>query len=157
MANYSPFWKPSRTARMKAKKEKRAARRKAESDAKADVRRRDRVCRFPLCGCRRLGLRLEVSHQEHKGAGGNPDGSRSRRSSMILLCTHRHQDGVFSRHKGTLRIRELTPEGTDGPVAFDLLMNGEWRMVARESRPGELEPLTPWQSKVIALLALMTE
>jgi hypothetical protein len=96
---------------------------KHERDQKADVRRRDRGCRFPLCGCRRLGLSLEarqeVSHDKHKGIGGNPAGDRSVAALMVQLCLHRHQDSRISRHKGTMRARALTRHGYNGPVIWE--------------------------------------
>jgi len=117
-----PQAKPLRTARKIAEKQTRLDRQSHERYAKARVRKRDRFCRFPLCGCRRLGLALkaspEVSHNRHKGAGGNPTGDRSLASGLILLCRHRHQDGAVSRHAGTLRAVALTAEGMNGPIAW---------------------------------------
>lgn len=144
--------KPSRTARKLAEHKRRLERETHEETEKRAVRRRDKRCRFPLCGCHRLGLRLEVSHDVHKGAGGNPTGDRSDRRSMILLCVHRHQDGLVSRHKGTLRILPLVRGlGFEGPVRF------MWNTIelARESAPGVLEPLTEEQRARLLILAGM--
>lgn len=136
-----------------------------EDKQKAHVRRRDKVCRFPLCGCRKLRMRLEVSHVTHKGMGGNPLGDRSLPSIMVLLCVHRHQDGAVSRHKGTLKAQYLTASKFNGPVAWLIDTNAagvthrrgqHWKEVARESAPGVLEPLTPWQLGVLTMLATMT-
>jgi hypothetical protein len=74
---------------------------------------------------------------------------------MVLLCTHRHQHGRISRHAGTLRSVYLTPDGYDGPVAWEIEMGGEWFEVARESTPGVLEPLNPQQERILHLLAEM--
>src|SRR3990167_729001 len=115
-----PHWKPSRTARKIAQTQTRLDRQSHERREKALARRRDRFCRFPLCGCRRLGLATEVSHQVHKSQGGNPAGDRSRANGLILLCRHRHQDGAVSRHAGTLRAVALTPEGMNGPIAWEV-------------------------------------
>jgi len=143
------FPKPSRTARKREEHQKKLERSTYEARNKADVRRRDRVCRFPICGCRALRLRLEAAHLEHKGAGGDPAMQRSDSSGMILFCTHRHQHGRISLHAGTLRVRALTEQGTKGPVAFDVDESmldihhpdpiARWTEVARERKPGELD------------------
>ena len=117
-----------------------------ERAEKANVRRRDRVCRFPLCGCRALKLPVEVAHcLHHKGMGGNPTGTRSTRAGMILLCRHRHRDGAVSWHHGTLRAQPLTDAGTNGPVAWEvegraagLNPYGGWRCIAVERAGGVL-------------------
>jgi hypothetical protein len=174
MSYVSPFAKPSRTKRVLDKRRVRLAGIKHERDNKGDVRRRDRGCRFPLCGCRRLGLRLEarqeVSHDKHKGMGGNPDGDRSVSALMVQLCLHRHQDSRISRHRGTMRARPLTRRGYNGPVIWEadratirsivgpavrLGFAGEWFELARESAVGRLEALTPAQADVLAILAKM--
>lgn len=155
-------FKPSASARKLKKHRTRTKAVKSERDAKLEVRRRDRFCRFPLCGCRRLGWRLEASHQSHKGAGGNPTGDRSTADQMILLCVHRHQDGVVSRHHGTMRARYLTADRADGPVAWEVDLAGvygfkksQWREVARESAVQQLEPLDKWQEDILLRLAEM--
>lgn len=164
---FTSNWKPSRTARKAKERETKLTRRTKEDQEKAKVRRRDKRCRFPLCGCGRLKLRLEVSHQEHKGMGGNPAGDRSKAEGMIYLCVHRHQDGIISRHKGTMRVRALSLAGMNGRVAFDVDMRvvrrglegmaggAAWKEVARESAPGQLEPLTAEQRAVLEQLAEM--
>lgn len=161
---FTSNWKPSRTARKKAQLATRVERRTKEDREKAKVRRRDKFCRFPLCGCRKLKLRLEVSHQEHKGIGGNPKGDRSTADLLILLCDHRHQYGAVSRHKGTMRTRALTTAGMNGPVAWDVDLNalrrraghlGKWMEVARETAVQKLELLTPYQREVLEQLAEM--
>lgn len=175
------FPKPSRTARKKAERETKLAREKHESTNKQLVRVRDlRRCRFPLCGCKKLGLRLEVSHVRHKGMGGNPEGDRSLMPGMILFCVHRHQDGVFSRGKGTLRTFSLTGSGHNGPVAFEIdadtvmrilapaweedfvlraVAAGKcqdgWIEIARERSIHELEPRLMWQQMILDTLAEM--
>lgn len=168
--------KPSRTARKKQEQKDRRDERQAELTNKRSARVRDRFrCRFPLCGCHRLGLQLdaraEVSHDRHKGMGGNPAGDRSLTPGLITLCLHRHQDGIFSRHKGTMRSRPLTRAGNDGPVAWDLLLSDAfkhfgdlgkaplvdlyWFEVAREKRVCELEPLTELQGRILRQLEEM--
>lgn len=156
-------WKPSRTARRKATVAERLKREQAERAEKAKVRRRDRVCRFPLCGCRRLGLPLEVSHDQHKGH----EGAQTKRavsvvSRMVLLCRHRHQDGVISMHHGTLRARPLTAAGYNGPVEWLIDVSSmatsdarRWSVIARERVPGQLEPRSEWQSSILERLQQM--
>lgn len=160
---HKTFPKPSASARKLKKADTRLKAKKAERDEKLEVRRRDRFCRFPLCGCRRLGWRLETSHQSHKGAGGDKTGTRSTADQMILLCVHRHQDGVVSRHHGTLRARYLTADRADGPVAWEVdlgavygFKKAQWREVARESAVQQLEPLDKWQEDALLHLAEMT-
>lgn len=90
-----------------------------EEAEKRKVRQRDRGCRFPLCGCRRLRLTLEVSHNEHKGIGGNPDRSRSTAPLMMQLCRERHRTNPFSVHNRAIEWEPLSKrEGADGPVKW---------------------------------------
>lgn len=91
----------------------------AEDRAKADVRRRDKGCRFPLCGCGRLRLAREVSHSEHKGSGGNPAGNRSVAELMVYLCRERHRTNPFSIDKGTIAWEPLRKrEGANGLIRW---------------------------------------
>lgn len=162
-------FKPSRTARKLAKLKDRQELVNAEEREKRKVRKRDGRCRFPLCGCRKLRLNLEVSHDEHKGWNG-PATKRavSTDVGMIYLCNHRHQFGRISRHMGTLRIRHLTEARNNGPVAWDIdlreipmsgagsnLREPLWFEVARESAVQQLEPLTDQQRGILAMLAEM--
>jgi hypothetical protein len=163
------MWKPTAAARKKKKLERRATTDTHERNEKAKVCRRDRGCRFPRCGCRKLKLPLkvqpEVSHDKHKGAGGNMAGDRSTSRTMVQLCRHRHQHGTISRHAGTLRAKHLTAAGYDGPVAWEIDMPATtrprrtqviaWRVVARETAPGILEPLADWQAELLDRLAEM--
>jgi hypothetical protein len=141
------FPKPSRTARKLQTRGLRSARLAHEQREKAKVRKRDKGCRFPLCGCRRLGLRLEVAHgvlddpkSQHKGMGGNPKGDRSDAKLMVLLCDHRHQFSVWSAHAGTLRAVARTADGFDGPVTWQV-QQGDfgWVDVAYETAPSALD------------------
>jgi hypothetical protein len=173
-----PQWKEKRgtTTKARAKRTRRLAR--SERSEKADVRIRDRHCRFPHCGCRQLfGMKAipTVSHLVHKGAGGDPKGLRSKANAMIFLCKWRHQDARISRDRNTLRYVPLTDAGTDGPVAWEMKtqalldLNGEvwgvdvgmtrdmpeWTEIARESAVNELLPLEGWQATIIGVLAEM--
>lgn len=163
-----PHWKPSRTARKKAERKVRVERITKEDREKAHARKRDKFCRFPLCGCRKLGLALQVAHKRHKGMGGNPAGDRSDRKILILLCSHRHQHGRISLHAGTLVAHPLTLAGYDGPVKWMIdvealapgLYRGRkpadrWAEVAREVDVQQLEPLADRQRQLLESLAEM--
>lgn len=164
--------KPSATKRKITKLKGRRELKTREDTNKGRVRRRDRFCRFPLCGCRKLGLKLdarqEVSHQKHKGMGGDPTGDRSLPELMLYLCKHRHQDGAVSIHKGTLRARPLTAAGTNGPIAWDvdsetlfpglyrnIVKEARWFEAARETKVQQLEPLSAKQQIVLERLGEM--
>lgn len=145
----TPNWKPSRTARKKAEKKKKTERKTTERKNMDAARKADKGCRFPLCGCRKLGLRVEVAHLTHRGMGGNPKGDRTQPDNVISLCAHRHQHGEISLHKGTLDIRPLTPDGTRGPVMFlvdaetlglDPNYERRWYVLASEEAPGQCKP-----------------
>jgi hypothetical protein len=165
-----PLWKDGITPKKKRAKQRRQ-RNAGEQSEKAKVRERDVVCRFPLCGCKR-GVRpptghswLTVSHDRHKGMGGDPSGNASIAALMVLLCAWRHQEASVSRHAGTLNSKYLTPDQNDGPLAWlvDLsavypglyATRGVWFEVAREcyveGGSGELrlEPLTDEQQHVL--------
>jgi hypothetical protein len=170
-----PQWKTGRVAAKKAKQKLRRQRVAKERDAKADVRKRDKVCRFPRCGCRKLGEILkafpEVSHTKHKGAGGDPSTKTSVSSNLVLLCKWRHQDAPISRHKQTLRVVYLTDRGFDDIVAWEINWGAfaqrvlppqertpyedDWRELARETAIGQWEKATDWQDEVLDELAGM--
>jgi hypothetical protein len=149
----------------------RAARLKVERDGKDAVRKADRYCRFPSCGCRKLRLALAVAHLEHKGMGGNPKGDRSDEAKMILLCSGRHRELPISLDMGTIEILPINASlGTRGPCiwyiareALDATLNRavprmspgsshKWIEIARERGPHDFEPSTPWQAQVLAFL-----
>lgn len=156
------------TARARAKKSRHLS--AAERAEKELVRRRDRHCRFPRCGCQTppvdgMKAALTVSHDFHKGMGGDPTGDVSIASLMIALCKWRHQDGPVSRHARTMQTRYLTPDNNDGPVEFlvDLAAvypgryehKGQWFIVATEVERGVLGELTSEQGDVLDDLAEM--
>ncbi len=166
--------KPGPTAKARAAKHRTAA--ADERANKREVRERDRLCRFPRCGCNRphthyMKRVLTVSHDFHKGMGGDPSGSVSIPSLMLLLCKWRHQDAPVSRDRKTLRTRYLTPDHNDGPIAFEIDLHaldpdryvtaGLWVEVAREtyveggSGTLRLEPLSREQDEILDELARM--
>ena len=128
------------------------------------VRKRDRRCRFPLCGCSRFGLRLHVSHSRHRGLGGNPAGDRTTAETLVYICAARHRESAMALDRGTIRWRALTPRGANGPIAWDVDIlardpcragSTRWIEVARESAPGLLEPLTAEQTRILTQMAEM--
>lgn len=139
-----------------ARFKQRLARKSKEDEQKAAVRKRDKWCRFPLCGCRKYHLALHVSHQQHKGMGGNPNGERSTTSGMMYVCSARHRENRFAIDRGTVRWRALTKDGADGPVAWDVASGKTWKEVARERAVNHLEPLTEAQRAILLELAEMT-
>ena len=160
------FQKPSRSARLLAQREERRERTRHEEREKAKVRRRDKGCRFPLCGCGKLKWSREVAHLVHKGAGGNPSGDRSLSTGMVYLCRHRHRDGLVSIHHGTLRVHPQAHDlGAFGPLVFEVdaqaagmkavTARTQWVIVATEIAPGRLEPLMRWQRELLEELAGM--
>ena len=141
MTAFRSFWKPPPLARKVRKaiaRKPQVSKERANMDA---VRREDKYCRFPWCGCRKFKLTLHVAHLHHRGIGGNPKGDKSDPSKMILLCSARHRENAISLDRKTLRIRPLTDKGTRGPCAFDVDMRtyrgqggeSEWSEVARET------------------------
>lgn len=140
----------------------------AEDANKAEVRRRDKYCRFPLCGCRKFGIRVdgrqEVSHNRHKGMGGNPKGERSAPELMIYACHWRHQEARISIHRGTLRWLPVDEDaGSNGPVVWEvdaeaLRLNGlsGWLELAREVDVQRWQPFTEWQASILKQLSAMS-
>jgi len=139
------------TARLRATKGRRLKREERENKAKvrdaagmgyqAELEGR---CRFPLCGCYERNLFVEVSHQKHKGMGGDPTGERSQPELMICLCNWRHKEAKFSVDKGNLRWIPLTDQGANGPVVWEMyLPDAGWFELAREVAIRVLGELTP--------------
>lgn len=138
------------------KREQHVSREKAQMD---ETRKRDKYCRFPMCGCKRFSLTAHVAHLTHRGMGGNPKEDRSEPEKMILLCSARHRDNEFSLDQKTVRIRPLTLAGTSGPCAFDVrgysmykMDWGKWSEVGRETALHQFEPFTPEQLHILTML-----
>lgn len=164
--------KPAKGTALRERRKRRRKTKTKETDAKRDVRLRDRYCRFPLCGCKRAGYALHVSHKVHKGMGGNPAGDRSTADSMVYICAPRHREHVLSIDRGTLRWVALTPMGAEGPIAWEyqpgevflpltnmlmtrLPVRGEWFELARERSIHVYEPLTEVQKGLLKEIARM--
>lgn len=157
----APNWKPSRTARKAAERQTKKDRKAHEEREKKKVRLRDKGCRFPLCGCKKLGRRLEVSHYIHKGMGGNPSGDRSLEPLMVQLCVDRHQFSAVSMHRGTLRPVFLTDDQFNGPIAWEVNVGAflaaadTFEEVARESSPGRWEEFTERGRALLTVLSAL--
>lgn len=131
-----------------------------ENKHKETVRLRDRRCRVPLCGCDRRGLHLDVSHQTHKGIGGDPSGERSQTLGMVYVCNWRHKEAPrVAIDKKTLRWVPLTDRGSDGLIAWEVrapeLGRPGWVEIAREVAIQEWAPFTADQLAILKLLGEM--
>lgn len=125
-----------------------------ERKNKTAVRKRDRKCRFPICGCERWRRQSQVSHREHKGPGGDPKGIRSGTENMVLLCPFRHQENRVSIHQGNLQWDPLTKAGADGPIRWRELHGTTWVTLATEKAIGQWD-LTDSQRVRLERLAEM--
>jgi hypothetical protein len=132
-----------------------------ENANKQEVRDRDVTCRFPLCPCARFNLFLEVSHQKHKGMGGDPAGARSTPALMLLICNWRHKESTFALDKRTLKWDALTDAGANGPIAWSIDLGwfgkgtfpiGTWVEIAREVERGRLAPIAEPAQKILKSL-----
>ena len=147
----SALAKPAPGTLKKERAKRKRSRKAHELEQMKAVHERDVTCRFPGCGCRYHNRPKQCAHIHHRGMGGNPSGDRTLQQLMILLCVDRHQDGVLSLDRGTLRCEPLTDRGTDGPVEWSLRVEhgGEWIVLATESAPHVLLPLTDTQSDLL--------
>lgn len=130
------FPKPARGTAYLEGRTRRAARRNAEQSVMRAAKKRDGgKCRRPGCKGTFEGLRLPIDacHGVHRGAGGNPDGSRTAETRQIIsLCRWHHSR--WDAH--LMRIDPLTDAGFDGPCAFYDRdeETGEFKHAASESR-----------------------
>lgn len=152
-----PMFKPTRTPTRVLRRRKTGRLKHRENKHKSFVRVRDHVCRFPLCPCGRFNLHLDVSHQEHKGMGGDPTGERSLPALMVLVCNWRHKEAKIAIDRGTLRWVPLTDQGANGPIAWEIeigafsggtLARG-WVELAREVEIGVLAPMLDAQRAIL--------
>ena len=107
--------------------------------------REDYTCRFPH-GC---GDVIEVSHQKHRGMGGDPTGECSDPRIMVAVCGVIHRTGKIALDQKNLRWVPLTDDGANGPIEWQVKLGAvpgfvgdadDWIRVAVESAPGWLEP-----------------
>jgi hypothetical protein len=107
----------------------------------AAAKKRDgHACRWPACAYRAKKLPIEAAHVfQHRGAGGNPDGSRTSRAACMALCKIHH--GLLDHHE--LEVQALTAKGTDGPCAFFVRAeSGRMECLASERSIGVSESRT---------------
>lgn len=160
------FQKSAPIAPKVVRAKKRIASKTIEDANKAAVRFRDKFCRFPLCGCRKFKLTMAVAHRRHKGAGGNPEGDRSKPDGLIYLCSARHRENRISLDRYTLRIKPLTRHGYSGPCAWSvdvramgcaaiMAFRPQWIEVGREVAVGVFVAFTPEQSALLHRLRTM--
>lgn len=170
----TPNWKPQRVVEKVRRSIKRKATKSAEDRIMQSVRREDRFCRFPLCGCGRLKLTLDVAHageDGHRGIGGNRSLSRTTPANLILICRPRHRAHQFAVDQKTLRVEPLTDAGLRGPVEWwvslyalpddlrerlGLQADDVELLLAVETRPHTCLPFTPEQAAILKHLATMT-
>lgn len=174
MTHHTNF-KPDRVSGKVTRFRKRMDLKKKEDENKGTVRRRDKKCRFPRCGCKKFNIALHVSHKEHKGMGGDPTGERSASELMLYICAARHREHRFSIDKGTLRWHERDGgQGANGAIWWEMDVDripdaweypgldavrtapDGWFMLAMERTPGVFEPFTPLQDYLLKKLAEMT-
>lgn len=166
-----PNWKPDHVMSKVRRHIKRRETKSAEDRIMAAVRREDRYCRFPLCGCGKLKLTLDVAHageQGHRKMGGNRSLSATQPQNLILICRPRHRAHKFALDKHTLRVEPLTERGLRGPVRWWIdraSLNTEvtWylnpaegeELLATETAPHSFEPFTEAQAAILRYLATM--
>lgn len=147
------------------------------------VRREDRYCRVPQCGCGRMQLTLEVAHAGelgHRKMGGDKALMTTVPENLLLACRPRHRAHRFAIDKKTLKPLALTERGLRGPVQWlvdvsiaelvakpaDWAPNWAelvrfhggrpWYLLATEIRPHVCEPFTAAQQAMLDALAAMT-
>lgn len=107
--------------------------------------REDYTCRFPHA----CGASIEVSHQKHRGMGGDPTGDCSDPRIMVGVCGVIHRTGKIALDKKNLRWVPLTDAGADGPIEWQVKLGAvhgfvgdadDWIRVVVESSPRRLEP-----------------
>lgn len=161
------FKEPPVSAKVRRRR-KHQDRQSVEQDQMQAVRRRDKYCRFPLCGCGKFRLQLEVSHREHRGMGGDLTGERSHPDLLLLLCSARHRENIVAIDRGSLRWLEIGRDAADDPlIAWEvdrhaiephyLARSDEpvWMELARETALHVFEPFTHEQLAILRTLAEM--
>jgi hypothetical protein len=161
----SSMFKPSKAESRAERDEKKQAVKDKEDRNKSGARKRDDwMCRFPRCSCHSKRLHPEVAHADgDKGSGGD-HGTKSHRSQLVCLCPGRHRESRISLHRKTLRIEWLTEDKADGAIRWwvnvavlddPLATVPVWVVVASESRPRVLEPLSKEQGALLERIAEM--
>lgn len=114
------FPKPMRGSALLERKERRANVKAHETrEMQAALKRDGRKCRWPGCNGKYRGLTLPIDacHQKHRGSGGNPDGTRTTRQTIISLCRRHH--GLWD--SGLIKIEPRFPKlGFDGQICCEI-------------------------------------
>lgn len=111
--------KPAKGTATKARRKRSRRRQTSEATIMAAAKVRDGLrCRVPgltfIDGHDRGPL--HACHQHHRGAGGNPDLSRTTLQGLITLCPAHHR----AYDSGRLKIEPLSPDGMSGPCLFSI-------------------------------------
>lgn len=134
-----PFAKPMRGESLLASRRRRAERVAHEQrEMQAALKRDERRCRFPACEFKSKKLPIDPCHAfGHRGAGGNPDGTRTSRELVVALCRAHH--GQLDSFQ--IAIGALSAQMADGLLAFFKKNPETGRMehVASEVRRGVSE------------------
>jgi len=115
----SDLQKPAKGTAKKAKAKRRRERVTAEQKVMRAAKERDgHKCRNPMCHNSIPAFipswPIDAAHLKHRGAGGNPDGSRTERTAQIIaLCRECH----MAFDAGMLCIQPLG-DGADGRCEF---------------------------------------
>lgn len=144
------------TARARASKSRKL--KLVERDRMQEVREReDYTCRFP----HQCGRDIEVSHQQHRGMGGDPTGERTDPRIMVGVCHVIHRTGKIALDKKNLRWVPLTPAGANGPIEWQVKLGAvpgftgdaeDWIRVATEVSPRRI--VQPLEVNTILLAAI---
>jgi len=104
------------TARLRAAKSRKL--KAVERERMQEVRERENhKCRFP----HECGRPIEVSHQTHRGMGGDPTGEATRPEIMVGVCGPIHRTGRYAIDKKNLRWFPVSPEkGANGPIGWEI-------------------------------------
>ena len=139
-----PLVKPARGTALLERKARVQANRQHGRREMGAAKRRDAAacrgrCRIPFCAW--LKLKPVAAHVlRHRGMGGDPKGTRTRRDLCMGVCPPHHE--MIDRKD--LRVTPLTERLTDGPCSFERrewvsASTAPWLQIAVEIRPGLLE------------------
>lgn len=110
--------KPAKGSGYMKAKDRRADRRNSEQkEMQAALDRDKRRCRWPGCKGTYRGLSLPIDpchFIEHRGPGGNPDGTRTRKDLIVALCRNCHT--LLDSHQR--EIQPLSDLNADGLLSF---------------------------------------
>jgi hypothetical protein len=132
---HQTFAKPLRGSFLLERRERKAELKAHEQREMQAAKKRDGgVCRWPGCRyAKRKDIPVDACHMTHRGAGGNPDGSRTTRASIWTACRIHH--GLYDAAR--IDVQPMTTAGTDGPLMFlEQSESGRMECVAVEKSHG---------------------